>query len=657
VLTFFDALKRVLVGKPFRTERLKQEALPRRFAVPVFSANALSSVAYAPDEILLTLALAGVAAIAIAPWVGLAVMVVLLVLVASYRQSIHAYPVGGDYEIATKNLGRPAGITVGSALMLDYVLTVAVSMSSAAHYLVSAIPALNGWQPGVAVAGIAVLALLHLRGLARGRRTVAIATYVFVGTVLLMCLVGFVLDLNGSLGEAPSAAFDVVPEPGMEAGLVGLAGALLVLRAFSTGAAALTGVETPASNVPAFEKPRAKNAGFALLMLGISATVITMAVMYLARATQVRVVQVPAEQLRLNGEQLPAGYFQSPVLSQLAETVFGGGALLFYLMVAATAAILVLASHSAFNAFPQLASILATDGFLPRQLRTRGDRLSFSNGVLALAAAAVVLVLIFNADVTRLIPLYVIGVIVSFTCSQLGMIRHWSREIRATPHRPVRRRMVRSRLINLVGFILTVTVLVVVLVSKFIFGAWLAVLGIVVLWLIMHSINRHYVQVARELALDPDQPTTALPSRVHAVILVSHVRKPTLRALAFARASRPSRLDAVVVDLDPEQTERTLSDWEKLNVPVPITVLASPYRETTTPILDYIKSIRRDSPRELVVVYIPEYVVGRWWEQLVHNQTALRIKTRLHFEPGVMVASVPWQLASSNSARRYQELP
>lgn len=657
MLTSLNALKRILVGRPFRTERAKAQPLPQRLALPVFSANALSSVAYSPDEILLTLALAGVAAVALSPLVGLAVMVVLLVIVASYRQSVHAYPSGGDYQIASENLGKNAGITVGSALMFDYVLTVAVSMSSAAHYVIAAFPALRGWQTTAAVAGVVILALLHLRGLRRGGRSVAIPTYAFVGLILLMCLVGFIQDMTGRLELAPSAGLDIVPDAEFQAGLTGLAGALLVLRAFSTGAAALTGVETPAGNVQAFQPPRARNAATTLLVLGVAATVMTMAVLYLARATRVHVVQVPAEQLRLNGGPLPEDYLQTPVISQLAATVFDRGNVLFYLVLAATGLILVLASHSAFTAFPSLASILATDGFLPRQLRTRGDRLSYSNGVMALAGAALVLILIFEADVTELIQLYVVGVFVSFTFSQLGMIKHFSRQIRSTPHKPVRRRMARSRVINLIGFIMTATVLVVVLVSKFVFGAWIAVAGILILALIMYSIHRHYEQVAQELAVDENQPATALPSRVHAVILVSHVRKPVLRALAFARASRPSKLDAVIVDIDEEETKATLADWERYKIPVPITVLASPYRDTTVPIIEYIKNIRRDSPRDLVVVYIPEYVVGRWWEQLVHNQTALRIKTRLHFEPGVMVASVPWQLASSDAVRKYQEFP
>jgi hypothetical protein len=347
---------------------------------------------------------------------------------------------------------------------------------------------------------------------------------------------------------------------------------------------------------------------------------------------------------------------QTPAIGQIADAVFGSGSIAFYIVVAATGVILVFASNTAFNGFPILASILAQDGYLPRQLRTRGDRLAFSNGVILLAAGALVLIVAFDADVTRLIQLYIVGVFVSFTSSQFGMIRHWTRELKRVKDRGVRQRMRRSRVVNSIGFGMTATVLIIVLITKFEHGAWIALLAMFVLFLIMWSIRAHYASVARELAVGDDTSARALPSRVHAVLLVSHVRKPVLRALAYARASRPSRLDAVTVDISPEETAQTVADWEKLDIPVPLTVLASPYRETVTPLLEYIDSMRRESPRDLIVVYIPEYVVGKWWEQLVHNQTALRIKTRLHFEPGVMVASVPWQLKSSEAARKLQEL-
>ncbi|GAB3524932.1 APC family permease [Arthrobacter monumenti] len=657
MLTFFDAVKRVLVGKPFGNERLTRRLLPKRIALPVFASDALSSVAYAPDEILLTLALAGVTAVTFSPWVGLAVLVVLLVVIASYRQNVYAYPSGGgDYEIASTNLGPSAGITVASALLVDYVLTVAVSISSASQYLVTAIPALDGGQVWAAAIGVVLLALANLRGIKESGKLLALPSYIFIASIIGLILVGSIQAMTGTLDQAPSAGFEIIPEAAFDSGLVGLAGALLVLRAFSSGAAALTGVEAISSGVPSFRQPKSRNAATTLLVLGVISAAMLAGILFLAQATQLHVVENPDEQLRLDGEPVPGSYIQHPAISQLAETIFSPASPFFYVIIAATAVVLILAANTAFKTFPVLASILARDGYLPKQLRTRGDRLTFSNGVLALSAAALVLIVAFDADVTRLIQLYIVGVFVSFTASQLGMVRHWNRELTKTADRARRFRIIKSRTINMVGFCMTAVVLVVVLITKFQYGAWIAVLAMVVLFLIMYSIHSHYENVARELAVGEDHSARALPSRVHAVILVSHVRKPVMRALAFARASRPSKLDAIIVDVDPEETQRTLSDWQRLQIPVPITVLSSPYRETTTPILDYIKNTRRDSPRDLIVVYIPEYVVGKWWEQLVHNQTALRIKTRLHFEPGVMVASVPWQLSSSENIKRYQDL-
>lgn len=657
MLQILNTAKRVLVGRPFRNDRMSHTLLPKRIALPIFASDALSSVAYAPDEILLTLALAGVGAVALSPWVGIAVMLVLLTVVASYRQNVHAYPSGGgDYEIATTNLGRFAGLTVASALLVDYVLTVAVSISSAASYLTTAIPSLQGRQALVAVVGVLVLALVNLRGVKEAGTVFAAPTYVFMLSILGMTLVGLFQFLTGTLRPAASAGFHIVPTAEFSQGLVGLAGGFLLLRAFSSGAAALTGVEAISNGVPNFRPPKSANAARTLLLLGVVAAAMLAGILFLANATQVHLAQDPTSELTLNGQPLPSDYVQNPVIGQIADAVFGNGSLAFYIVVAATGVILVFASNTAFNGFPILASILAQDGYLPRQLRTRGDRLAFSNGVILLAAGALVLIVAFNADVTRLIQLYIVGVFVSFTSSQFGMIRHWTRELQRVRDRSVRQRMRRSRVVNSVGFGMTATVLVIVLITKFEHGAWIAILAMIVLFLIMWSIRAHYDTVARELAVGDDTSARALPSRVHAVLLVSHVRKPVLRALAYARASRPSRLDAVTVDISPEETAQTVADWEKLDIPVPLTVLASPYRETVTPLLEYLESMRRESPRDLIVVYIPEYVVGKWWEQLVHNQTALRIKARLHFEPGVMVASVPWQLKSSEAARRLQEL-
>ncbi|GAA5230307.1 APC family permease [Arthrobacter cryoconiti] len=656
VLNFFNAIKRVLVGRPYRNDKLAHTLLPKRIALPVFASDALSSVAYAPDEILLTLALAGVASVALAPWVGLAVMVVLLTVVASYRQNVHAYPSGGgDYEIANVNLGKTAGLTVASALMVDYVLTVAVSMSSAANYLATAVPGWHGTQTVVAVIGVIVLALVNLRGIREAGSVFAVPTYIFMFCIFSMTAIGLFQAATGTLGRAPSADFVIIPEAAFNQGLMGLGGAFLLLRAFSSGAAALTGVEAISNGVPNFRKPKSKNAATTLLLLGAIAAGMMAGILFLANATGVHIVGDPATEFLVNGVPPTADYVQNPSISQIGSTIFGNGSIPFFIVVAATGVILVFASNTAFNGFPVLASILARDGYLPRQLRTRGDRLAFSNGVILLAAGALVLIVAFNADVTKLIQLYIVGVFISFTASQLGMVRHWTHQLRTVKDRPIRFRMKRSRVINTVGFCMTLTVLIIVLITKFEQGAWIALLAMAVLFAVMWSIHNHYANVAKELAVETNSATRALPARIHAVILVSHVRKPVMRALAFARASRPSSLEAITVDLDPVETEQTIADWDRLDIPVPLTVLASPYRETLTPLISHIKAMRRDSPRDLIVVYIPEYVVGKWWEQLVHNQTALRIKTRLHFEPGVIVASVPWQLKSSADAQKYQE--
>lgn len=639
------------MGRPFSTEQLKKKPLPPKIALPIFSSSALSSLAYAPDEILLTLAMAGVAATMLSPAVGVAVLVVLVVLVLSYRQSIKAYPSGGgDYEIVRKNLGARPGTAVAAALLVDFVLTVAVSSSSAAQYLSGIVPAL-GEHRGLVAAGIVVfLVVANLRGRGQSRWTLAVPVYLFVFGMLALIAIGGLLTATGNLGLAPSAEFTIVPEEQFSNGLHGVVGALLILRAFSTGSAVLTGIEVPISNVQYLTKPRARNAGRILLVVGLLSGVLTLGTLMLARASGLKIVADPQKSLLLDGQPVSADYVQVPVLGQLAQAVFGNFMLGTVVVSVLTILVLLLAGNQAFNSFPSLASHLATDGYLPRQLRTRGDRLGFSNGILSLGVAAVLLVLVFQGDVTILIQLYVVGVFVSFTLSQLGMLKHWHRELVPVADRRIRAAIKRQRLLNLVGLVLSGLVLLIVLATRFVHGAWIAVLGIVLLMLVMNSLHRHYQQVDAELSIEDGGQATALPARVHALVLVSTVRKPVLRALAFARASRPSKLEAIIVDVEPQKTQRTLEDWERLRIPVPITALASPYRDIPGALIEHIRSIKRESPRDLIVVYIPEYVVGHWWEQLVHNQTALRVKNRLHYEPGVLIASVPWRLLSAKNA-------
>ncbi|NUR91742.1 MAG: APC family permease, partial [Nonomuraea sp.] len=332
-----------------------------------------------------------------------------------------------------------------------------------------------------------------------------------------------------------------------------------------------------------------------------------------------------------------------------------GGSLPFILISAVTALILFLAANTAFNGFPVLGSILAQDRYLPRQLHTRGDRLAFSNGIIILAAAACLLLWGFNADVSRLLNLYIVGVFVSFTLSQIGMDIQWTRHLNTETDPKKRFKMMRSRVINFFGGVMTGVVLIVVLLTKFAVGAWIVCIAMPILFLMMKGIRRHYDNVAAELALDKEYDESMLPARNHAIVLVSKIHKPTMRALAYARATRPSTLEAITVGVEGEEARQLQEDWEGLGIPVPLKMLDSPYREITQPILDYVKTLRRRSPRDVVTVFIPEYVVGRWWEHLLHNQSALRLKARLLFKPGVMVTSVPWQLHSSDRLKGRSE--
>ena len=644
------AARRLLIGRPFRSDRLSHTLLPKRIALPVFASDALSSVAYAPEEVFLMLSVAGVAAYALTPWIGLAVAAVMLVVVASYRQNVHAYPSGGgDYEVVTTNLGDTAGLVVASALMVDFVLTVAVSTASAMSNIGSALPVVAHHKVSFCVAAILLVMALNLRGVRESGVAFAVPTYAFIIGVLVMIGWGlFRIFVLGNPLRAESAGFQMHAAHGQ---IVGFALAFLVARSFSSGCAALTGVEAISNGVPAFQKPKSRNAATTLLMLGGIAVTLLMGIIVLAEQIGVKLVEDPATQLT----GAPPNYEQKTLVAQLAETVFGSFHIGFLLIATVTALILVLAANTAFNGFPVLGSILAQHSYLPRQLHTRGDRLAFSNGILFLSAAALLAIIAFRGEVTALIQLYIVGVFISFTLSQIGMVRHWTRLLRTETDPRVRRKMMRSRVVNTVGLLSTGTVLLIVLVTKFLAGAWIALFAMSALFIIMKLIRKHYATVNRELAEQAAaQHDVVLPSRNHALVLVSKLHLPTLRALAYARATRPDSLEALTVSVDDGETRDLVRRWQDSDISVPLKVIASPYREITRPILDYVKRVSKESPRTVVTVFIPEYVVGHWWEQVLHNQSALRLKGRLLFMPNVMVTSVPWQLSSSERLKAFQ---
>ncbi|GAA2104881.1 APC family permease [Actinomadura alba] len=635
-----------------RSAQQHEQLLPKRLALPVFASDALSSVAYAPQEILITLGVAGLAAYHFTPWVGAAVIVILLTVVASYRQNVRAYTSGGgDFEVATENLGGNWGVIVASALLVDYVLTVAVSVSAAIENLAAFVHVLESHKVLAAIVVVGVLTVLNLRGLKESGIAFAIPTYLFMFGIFSMMLWGFTRLAFGADLKAETAGFEV---QGGEAGIAGFALVFLLLRAFASGCAALTGVEAISNGVPAFKKPKGQNAAATLLMLGLVAATMFGGITALAFITDAKFAD-PSHGSRLidpaTGHDVSA---QDPIVAQVAHTVFSNFPAMFGYVTLMTALVLVLAANTAYNGFPVLGSVLAQNRYLPRQLHTRGDRLAFSNGIIILATAAGLLIYAYDAEVTKLIQLYILGVFVSFTVSQIGMVRHWNRLLARGPEPAARRQMHRSRAINAFGALITGIVLIVVLITKFTHGAYIVCIAMPVLYLLMKAIRKHYDRVALELEATGEDVT--LPARNHAIVLVSKIHKPTLRALAYARATRPSTLEAITVSVDTKEAAQLQETWDRLDLPVPLKILDSPYREITRPVLEYVKSVRRRSPRDVVTVFIPEYVVGHWWEHLLHNQSALRLKGRLLFQPGVMVTSVPWQLVSSDRLKGRPEL-
>ncbi|MEU6167377.1 APC family permease [Streptomyces tanashiensis] len=632
-----SAAKRLLVGRPLDSGRLGETLLPKRVALPVFCSDPLSSVAYATEEILLVLALGGLAVLHLAWYAAVGIVILLLVVVASYRQTCYAYPGGGGaYVVSVENLGQRAALTAASALLIDYVMTVAVSVVSGVAAITSAVPSLDGHAVALSVFFVALLAWLNLRGVRESGRWFALPTYAFIGVIYLMFAVAAVRMASGATIRAESAGLPVEKVSTYS----GLALVLLALRAFASGCTALTGVEAVSNGVPAFAKPKSRNAAMTLAIMGVLSATMFFGITVLAMVYEVHVAEDPTEL------GLAPGTPMSTALAQIGRATFGDWHVLFYALQAVTAGVLVLAANTAFNGFPMLASVLGRDRYAPRQLFHRGDRLVYSNGIVLLALAAIALIVAFDAQLTRLIQLYIIGVFVSFTLSQAGMVKHWRREL-ATPAGAADRHNIRRRLaINAFGACLTAVVLVIVLITKFTHGAWLVVIAMPVLYAGMRGVRRHYDTVAAEVAVRPGERPGTLGAH-HVLVLVASVNAPSLRALSYAKTLRPDSLTAVTVAEDPAEAEVLRATWEAHGIDVPLRVLSSPYRSIVQPILRHVRDAPERTADSVISVVIPEYVVGHWWEQPLHNQSALRLKTRLLFMKNVVVVDVPYRLASA----------
>jgi amino acid transporter len=640
--------KRWLIGDPLPSEKLEGQLLPKHLALPIFASDPLSSVAYAPQELLMILLIGGLAFLSFAPWVAMAVVILMIVVVLSYRQLVKAYPSGGgDYEVASKNLGEKAGLVVASALLVDYVMTVAVSVASGVDNIISALPELNPFRVEIAVGFIILLAAINLRGVRESSKAFAVPTYLFIGSIATMIIVGLVRTLAGDAPVAESAGYGVEAQSLAQAGII-----LLLLRSFASGCAALTGVEAIANGVPAFRKPKIQNAQKTLVAMGTIAIMLFSGLVLLALVSGVHYAESACDLIGFqNCETVP----QRSLIAQIASSTFGNNSIPFFIIQAATAAVLLLAANTAFNGFPLLGSILARDHYAPKSLSTRGDRLIFSNGVIALSIVAALIVVVLRADVTALIQLYIIGVFVSFTLGQTGMVRHWIRLLREGATN--RGQIYRSLATNAFGALMTGSVLIVVILTKFVHGAWVVFVVMPILFFLMLGVNRYYRDVDKEIEADP---TTRFGAKGdHAIVLVGRMQKPVLKALDYAIAARHSSIEAVHVSIDEEATEALERDWIDQNIKVPLNVLESPYRDISAPLAKYIKARREKHGSEVVTVYTPQYIVGHWWENLLHNHKARRIRQKLALVHGVVIALVPWLLDSSTLiyGRRSRPLP
>ena len=666
-LDFFGGLKRVLVGRALRNEQAAHERLSKKVALAVFSSDALSSTAYATEEILLVLAVAvafgstGAFKYLIPVSVGIAILLVIVTL--SYRQTIHAYPTGGGaYIVAKENLGIVAGLTAGASLLIDYVLTVSVSIAAGVAAVTSAAQGtslawISDYKVAIGVGLIALIGMANLRGVRESGTLFAAPTYVFLISFLFMIAYGLIYYLFYG-GAVPSVANEEIK---LAEGYVPQAlTVFLLLAAFSNGCSALTGVEAISNGVQAFKQPESRNASRTLLVMAL-----LLGTMFLGTSTLAYLFGVHP-------------HSDETVISQFARYIFTGPMSWFYFVVqAATAAILVLAANTAFADFPRLSSLLARDRFLPRQLANRGDKLVFSNGIIILAIFASILVVAFAGDTTRLIPLYAVGVFLSFTLSQTGMVMHWlrvrkhelavdaihtsavesdtaipdvylameqSKAPRFVTDEVTRRTNWRRSLpLNLIGAAVTLLVLMVFVVTKFTHGAWLVVVTIPILVFMFLAIHRHYLTVARELSLDSLQEELQ-PIKHTVIVPISGVHRGVVRALQYARSISSQNVTAVYVDFDEDATEKLRERWEKLDLGVPLVVLPSPYRELTRTLLRYINRVERVRDDDVVTVVVPEFVPKKWWQHLLHNQSSLLLKGALLFREGVIVTNVPYHL-------------
>jgi amino acid transporter len=606
---WYTRLKTFLVGKPLPTAAEKDERLNKVRALAVLSSDAISSSAYATEEILLVVILAGTAAVAYSVPVAMGIAVLLAIVAFSYRQTVHAYPQGGGaYNVSRENLGTPFGLVAAAALLVGYILTVAVSVAAGTAAITSAAPELYPYRVEISVGFVVLITLINLRGIKESSTIFALPTYLFIFSLTSVILLGLFRIALGEPQVAPRLAEGVsAVEP---------LSLFLLLRAFAAGTVAMTGTEAIANGVPVFKPPESKNAATTLTWMSAILAFFFVGLTYVAYHYGI----TPHE--------------TETVISQVAHRVLNNEMAYAFFQVT-TMAILVLAANTSYFDFPRLAYVLANDGFMPHQLKFRGDRLVFANGIVTLGAVSILLIVLFGGSTHALIPLYAVGVFISFTLSQAGMVRHWWRTRTAGWRK--------SMVINAIGAALTAMVVLVVVIAKFALGAWIVLVLIPILVFLFYHVHRHYARVAEQLALAPGDDRALAPTRQIVIVPIGDLNKASLRALTFARSLAPQAI-AVRIFYEPEEVETFRQEWARWCNGTQLVLLESPYRAFVEPLLAYIEELHRQDPAACVTIVLPEFVPAHWWEHFLHNQTALRLKTALLFRKNTVVIDVPYHL-------------
>ncbi len=620
-------IRRLLIGSPIPSSRALHERLVKLLALPVFASDAISSVAYATEEILLALVLVGTALVTgtnISIYLCIAIVVLLVIVATSYRQTIFSYPSGGGaYIVAKDNLGTIPGLTAGSALMIDYVLTVSVSVSAGVAAILSFVPDYQPYRVAIAIAVVGLIALANMRGVRESGMLFATPTYAFIGSALILIGTGIFRIITHPEFAIPAPPPATIPEP-THAGATGILFAFFILRAFSSGCSAMTGTEAVSNGIPAFRPPESKNAATTLVWMAVILGTLFLGITYIAWKVHV----IPMD-------QNAPGYQTVP--SQIASALFGRN-WFYYLFQGATAGILVLAANTSFADFPRLGSIMARDRFLPRQLYNLGDRLVFSNGIIVLSLLASGLIYFFHGEVNALIPLYAIGVFLSFTLSQAGMVKHFQRFRE--------RGWKRGAIVSGIGATATAIVCIVQAVTKASEGAWIVLILIPTLVYVFSSIHKHYVTLGNELRLTPEDEFVPMDNTT--LVLTPSLHKGVLPALEYAK-TQSSSVRAIHVETDPMDTELLIERWDKWSGGIPLIILESPYRSLVGPLMEYLDEVRGENGNQMVTVVIPEFVTGKWWHRVLHNQSGLMLKFALLFKEGVVTTNIRYHVGKKPS--------